>query len=88
MDIKIIEDAQVTYQRVCWHVVLEYNNKKYVILSDEDDNGGDVSLHEYDSSKRYNIGNNLFDEDLYEKIVETLMESGEMCSTMEKGIVI
>jgi hypothetical protein len=49
MDIKIIEDAQVTYQRVCWNVAVEYKDEKYIVLSDEDDNGGDVSLYEYDT---------------------------------------
>jgi hypothetical protein len=88
MDIKIIEDAQVTYQRVCWHVVLEYKDEKYIVLSDEDDNGGDVSLHEYDTSKPYNMGEIINDDALYDEIIETLSESGEMGSGMTKGTII
>jgi hypothetical protein len=88
MDIKVIEDAQITYQRVCWNVAIEYKDKKYIVLSDEDDNGGDISLYEYDTSKRYNIGELINDDDLYEEIIETLMDSGEMDSGMEKGTII
>lgn len=88
MDIKVIEDAQITYQRVCWNVAIEYKDKKYIVLSDEDDNGGDISLYEYDTSKRYNIGELINDDDLYEEIIETLMDSGEMDAGMEKGTVI
>jgi len=88
MDIKIIEDAQITYQRVCWNVAIEYKDNKYIVLSDEDDNGGDVSLYEYDSSKPYNIGNEISNIDLRDEIVETLWESGEMNSEMNKGLII
>jgi|GEM_PF-909772 hypothetical protein len=90
MDIKIIEDAQITYQRVCWNVAIEYKDNKYIVLSDEDDNGGDVnSLYEYDSSKPYNIGNEISNmSDLHDEVVETLWESGEMNSGMKKGLII
>lgn len=88
MDIKVIQDAQITYQRTCWNVAVEYKDEKYIVLSDEDDNGGDVSLYEYDTSKPYNIGEIINDDALYDEIIETLLESGEMGSGMTKGTIV
>ena len=40
--IKVLEDAKSHYQRICWHVPVEYDGKKYMIVADEDDNQGDL----------------------------------------------
>lgn len=71
--ITILEDANIHYQRTCWHVPVEYDGKKYMIVVDEDDNHGDHALHEYDEDRRYNIGTEYSGDDydeLYEKLLK------------------
>ena len=89
--ITVLEDANIHYQRICWHVPVEYNGNKYMIVSDEDDNQGDHTIHEYDESKRYNIGNVYSGDDyaeLCEKIIETMNDAGELYSGVQKGTII
>ena len=91
MKIAILEDANIHYQRICWHVPVEYNGNKYMIVSDEDDNRGDHTIHEYDESRRYNIGNRYDGDDydeLYEKIIEVLGDHGELGAHVKKGTII
>lgn len=91
MKITILEDANIHYQRICWHVPVEYDGKKYMIVADEDDNQGDHALHEYDEDRRYNIGNEYSGDDydeLYEKIIEVLGDYGELGTHVEKGTVV
>lgn len=89
--ITVLEDANIHYQRICWHVPVEYNGNKYMIVSDEDDNQGDHTIHEYDESMRYNIGNRYDGDDydeLYEKIIEVLGDHGELGAYVKKGTII
>ena len=89
--IKVLEDANIHYQRTCWHVPVEYDGKKYMIVADEDDNQGDHAIHEYDEDRRYNIGDEYGGDDydeLYEKIIETMQDAGELYSAVKKGTVI
>jgi hypothetical protein len=91
MKITILEDANIHYQRICWHVPVEYDGKKYMIVADEDDNQGDRALHEYDEDRRHNIGNEYSGDDydeLYEKIIEVLSDYGELGSYVKKGTVV
>jgi len=89
--ITILEDANIHYQRTCWHVPVEYDGKKYMIVVDEDDNHGDHALHEYDEDRRYNIGTEYSGDDydeLYEKIIEVLIDHGELGTYVQKGTII
>ncbi len=89
--ITVLEDANIHYQRICWHVPVEYNGNKYMIVSDEDDNQGDHAIHEYDEDRKYNIGNEYSGDDydeLYEKIIETMNDAGELYSAVQKGTII
>ena len=89
--IKVLEDAKIHYQRICWHVPVEYNSNKYMVVCDEDDNEGEHSIYTYDEESRYNIGEEYSGDDydeLYEKIIETMRDAGELYSAVEKGTVI
>lgn len=89
--IKVLEDANIHYQRVCWHVLVEYNGNKYMVVADEDDNQGEYVIHEYDEGRRYNIGNGYSGDDyeeLHEKIIEVMEEAGELSTSLKKGTVI
>ena len=91
MKITILEDANIHYQRICWHVPVEYDGNKYMIVADEDDNQGDRALHEYDEDRRHNIGNEYSGDDydeLYEKIIEVLDDYGELGTHVEKGTIV
>jgi hypothetical protein len=89
--IKVLEDANIHYQRTCWHVPVEYDGKKYMIVADEDDNQGDHAIHEYDEDRRYNIGDEYSGgdyEELHEKIIGGLSDYGELGIYVKKGTVI
>lgn len=89
--IKVLEDANIHYQRICWHVPVEYNGNKYMIVADEDDNQGDHSIYEYDEDRRYNMGDEYSGDDheeLHEKIIEGMSEAGELSTSLKKGTII
>jgi hypothetical protein len=91
MKITILEDANIHYQRTCWHVPVEYAGKKYMIVADEDDNQSDYTLHKYDKSMRHNVGNQYDGDDyddLYEKIIEVLSDHEELGTHVKKGTVV
>lgn len=89
--IKVLENAKIHFQRVCWHVPVEYNGDKYMILCDEDDNGAEHYIYTYDENSRHNVGEEYWGDDydeLYEKIVETMMDACELHTSVKKGTVI
>ena len=89
--ITVLEDAKITYQRICWCVPVEYNGDKYMIVADEDDNQADHAIHEYDEDSRYNIGDQYNGDDyddLFENIIEVMMDCGELSSGLEKGTMV
>lgn len=86
MSITVIKNAEITFQEIYWNVVVEYNDKEYIIMAQESDNGGDYSVYEYDTTQRHNLGAEV--EDLYDEIIETLQDSGEFGTHMTEGLVV
>ena len=78
MKIKILRNAETTFTRVCWNVAIEYKGKKYVVLADEDDNGGEHYLYHFDEEKRYNIGEQVDDETLNQELIDGMFDLGIM----------
>jgi hypothetical protein len=89
--IKVLEDARITYQRTHWVVPVEYNGNKYMLVCDEDDNGAEHGIYTYDEGCRYNIGEEYNEndyEELYEKIIQTMIDAGVFYSAVEKGTIV
>ena len=91
--IKVLEDAKITRElvRIWYHIPVEYNGNKYVIVCYQDDNDRYDDLHKYDEDARFNIGEEYDGDDydeLYEKIVDTMLDAGVLYSGVEKGTVV
>ena len=91
--IKILEDAKITRhtQQIGYHIPIEYNGNKYVIVCYEDDNDRYDDLHTYDENARFNIGEEYSGDDydeVYEKIIDTMQDAGMLYSGTEKGTII
>jgi len=73
--IEVIRSADEHWWETRWNAVVKYKGEKYVICVMENPKWGDHSLHYYDESVRYGIGDDVADEQIYEAIMERLEEA-------------
>jgi hypothetical protein len=79
MKIKVVKSAEYTYQKAMWKAKIEYKDTLYNIFVEEDDNESQFSVHIPDDEKPWNLGEEVFDDELHEEIYTILSENGATC---------
>lgn len=68
MSIEIIKSAEETYRRMLHTLQAKYKGKEYIIVLDDDDNGGSVEV--YDTERKI-----LSDSDVRNALLDCFMEN-------------